>query len=105
MVKDEAVCASDVKVQEYYTKNRKDILDGNESLFGSKLLNQSHIEIRRFSGKLKILTAAKVRRKYDVPFPKFSNINQIDPFLNSNSVICVGGRLKRSFFNEELKGI
>ena len=58
---------------------------------------------RKFSAELKILTAAKVGKKCDVPFPKSSKINQLDPFLNSDDGICVGGRLKRSFLNEELK--
>ena len=53
---------------------RKDILDDNESLFESKLLHQGEIEIikvvlqRRFSAELKILAAAKVGKKCDVPF-------------------------------------
>ena len=102
MVKDQASCVSDVKVQEYITKRaRKDVLEANKSLFGSKLLHQSEIEIikmaqqRRFSAELKILTTANVGKKCDVPFPKSSKINQLDPFLNSNVIICVGGRLKR----------
>ena len=48
---------------------RKDILDTNKPLFQSELLHQSEIENikmaqqRRFSGRLKILTAAKVGKK------------------------------------------
>ena len=87
---------------------RKDILDANKPLFGRELLHQSEIEIikmtqqRRFSAELNILTAGKVGKKCDVPFPKSSKINQLDPSLD-NDDICVGGRLKISFFNEELK--
>ena len=75
-------------------RTRKDILDSNELLFGSKLLHQSEIEIvkmvqhRRFSAELKILTAAKVGKKCD-PFPKSSKMNQFSPFLNSDDIICV----------------
>ena len=93
----------------FQRRARKDILDCNESLFGSKLLHQSEKEIikvvqqRRFSTELKILAAAKIRKKCDVPIPKSSKINQLDPFLNSDDIICVGTRLKRSFLNEELK--
>ena len=90
-------------------RTRKDILDVNKPLFGSEPLHQSEIEIvkmaqqRRFSAEFKILTAAKVGKKCDVPFRKSSVINQLDPFLNSDDIICVGGRLKRSFLNKELK--
>ena len=53
---------------------------------------------RRFSAELKILTAAKVEEndvmKCDVPFPKSSKLNQLDPFLNNDDIICVAGRLK-----------
>ena len=34
---------------------------------------------------------------------KSSEINQLDPFLNSDDIICFGGRIKRSILNEELK--
>ena len=90
-------------------RDRKDILDADELLFGRELLHQSEIEIikmpqqRRFSAELNILTAVKVGKNYDVPFPKSSKINQLDPFLNSDHLIWVAGRLKRSFLNEHLK--
>ena len=42
-------------------------------------------------------------KKSDVPFPRSSKINQLDPFFDNDDIICVGGRLKRSFLNEELK--
>ena len=90
-------------------RDRKDKLDANESQFGSTCLHQSETEIikmaqqRKFSAELKILTAAKVGRKCHVPSPKSLKINQLDPFLNSDGIICVGGRLKRSFVNEKLK--
>ena len=58
---------------------------------------------RRFSAKLKISTAAKLGKKYDVLFSKSSNINLLDPFLNSDDIICVEGKLNKSFLNEELK--
>ena len=62
---------------------------------------------RRFSAELKILTAAKVEEndvmKCDVPFPKSSKLNRLDPFLNNDDIICVAGRLKRSFLNKKLK--
>ena len=88
---------------------RKDILDANKPLFGSKPLHQSEIEIikmaqeRRFSAELKISTAAKLGKKYDVLFSKSSKINYLDPFLNSDDIIYVRGRLMKSFLNEELK--
>ena len=34
---------------------------------------------------------------------KSSKVNQLDPFLNSDDIICFGGRIKRSILNEELK--
>ena len=58
---------------------------------------------RRFSAKLKISTAAKLGKKYDVLFSKSSNINLLDPFLNSDDIKCVEGKLNKSFLNEELK--
>ena len=66
-------------------RSRIDILDANESLFGSKLLHQSEKEIkmvqqRRLFAELKILTADKVGKKCDVPFPKSPKINQLDNF-------------------------
>ena len=76
-------------------KARKDIIDGNELLFGSKLLHQSETEIvkmvqrRRFSAELKILTVAKVGKKCD-PFPKSSKMNQLGPFLNSDALYVFG---------------
>ena len=57
---------------------------------------------RRFPAELKILTAGKVSKNCNVFLPKSSKINQLDAFLNSD-IICVGGKLKRSFLNEELK--
>ena len=36
----------------------------------------------------------------DVTMPRSSTIKQLDPFLNGNGIICVEGRLKRSFLNE-----
>ena len=57
----------------------------------------------RFSAELKILAVAKERKNCDLLIPKSSKINQLDPFLNSDDIICVGRRLKRSFLNEELK--
>ena len=44
-----------------------------------------------------------MEKKCDVPFPKSSQINQLDPFLDNDDIIIVGGRLKRSFLNEKLK--
>ena len=32
--------------------------------------------------------------------PRSSIIKQLEPFLNSNGIICVGGQLRRSFLNE-----
>ena len=32
--------------------------------------------------------------------PRSSTIKQLDPFLNGNGIICVGGRLRRSFLND-----
>ena len=58
---------------------------------------------RKFSAELKILTPAKVEKKCDVPSPRSSKINHLDPFLSSDYIICVGGKLKRSFLDEELK--
>ena len=49
---------------------------------------------RRFSAKLKISTAAKLGKKYDVLFSKSSNINLLDPFLNSDDIIYVEGKIK-----------
>ena len=57
----------------------------------------------RFSAELKILAVAKERKNCDLLIPKSSKINQLDPFLNSDDILCVGRRLKRSFLNEELK--
>ena len=78
---------------------RKDSLDANKPLFGSELLHQSETEIikmaqqRRFSAELKILTAAKVGGKCDVPFPKSSKINQFNQFLNSDEIILCWGKI------------
>ena len=66
-------------------RSRIDILDASESLFGSKLLHQSEkgikmVQQRRLFAELKILTADKVGKKCDVPFPKSPKINQLDNF-------------------------
>ena len=66
-------------------RSRIDIVDANESLFGSKLLHQSEkgikmVQQRRLLAELKILTADKVGKKCDVPFPRSTKINQLDHF-------------------------
>ena len=72
---------------------RKDLLDANESLFGSENLHQIEIEIikmaqeGKFSAELRIVTSDKLWEKCDDLFPKSSKNNQLDLFLNSNSKI------------------
>ena len=73
-----------------------------EPLHGSDLLQESEVQLikfvqeKRFSAELKALR----RRNKDVTMPRSSKIKQLDPFLNRNDIICVGGRLRRSFLNE-----
>ena len=73
-----------------------------EPLHGSDLFQESEAQLikfvqeKRFSAELKALRSPNK----DVTMPRSSTIKQLDPFLNSNGTICVGGRLRRSFLNE-----
>ena len=68
-----------------------------EPLHGSYLLHKSEVHLikfvqeKRFSAELKALR----RRNKDAAMPRSSTIKQLDPFLNGNGIICVGGRLGR----------
>ena len=82
---------------------RKIKLDATkEPLHGSDLLQESEAQLikfvqeKRFSAELKALRSPNK----DVTMLRSSTIKQLDPFLNSNGTICVGGRLRRSFLNE-----
>ena len=73
-----------------------------EPLHGSDLFQESEaqlikfIEEKWFSVELKALRSSNK----NVTMPRNSTIMQLDPFLNSNGIICVGVRLRRSFLNE-----
>ena len=73
-----------------------------EPLYGSDLLQESEaqsvkfVQEKRLAAELKALRS----RNKDMTMPRSSTIKQLDPFLNGNRIICVGGRLRRSFLNE-----
>ena len=64
-----------------------------EPLHGSDLLQESEVQLikfvqeKRFSPELKALRS----KNKDVKMPRSSTIKQLDPFLNGNGIICVGG--------------
>ena len=66
-------------------------------LHGSDLFQESEAQLikfvqeKRFLGELKALRSPNK----DETMPRSSTIKQLDPFLNSDRVICFGGRLRR----------
>ena len=82
---------------------RKIKMDGiKEPLHGSDLRQENEVQLikfvqeKRFSVELKALR----RRNKDATMPRISAIKPLEPFLNSNGIIYVGDRLRRSFLNE-----
>ena len=71
-------------------------------LHGSDLLQESEAQSINFVQEKRLaaeLKASRSRNK-DMTMPRSSTIKQLEPFLNGNGIICVGGRLRRSFLNE-----
>ena len=54
------------------------------------------VQEKKISAEIKAIRS----QNKDVTMPRSSTIKQLDPFLNSNGIICVGGRLRQSFLNE-----
>ena len=64
-----------------------------EPLHGSNLFQESEAQLIKFVQEKKFSAELKALRSWnkDVKMPRSSTIKQLDPFLNSNGLICVGG--------------
>ena len=72
-----------------------------EPLHGSDLLQESEAQLIKFVQEKRFSAELEALRSWnkDVTMLRSSTIKQLDPFLNSNGIIYVGGRLRRSFLN------
>ena len=71
----------------------KEPLHGNDFFQESEVQLIKFVQEKRFSAELKVLRSPNK----DVTMLRSSTIKQLDPFLNSNGIICVGGRLRNHF--------
>ena len=73
-----------------------------EPLHGSDLFQESEAQFIKFIQEKQFLAELKALRSpnKDVTMPGNSAIKQLDPFLNSNGIICVEVRQRRLFLNE-----
>ena len=64
-----------------------------EPLHGSDLFQESGAQLIKFVQEKRFSAELKALRSWnkDVTMPRSSTIKQLDPFLNSNGIICVGG--------------
>ena len=62
-----------------------------EPLHGSDLFQESEAQFIKFIQEKQLLAELKALRSpnKDVTMPRNSTIKQLDPFLNSNGIICV----------------
>ncbi|XP_055958550.1 uncharacterized protein LOC130013685 [Patella vulgata] len=69
-----------------------------EELRCSELQIIKMVQAEAFAEELKILKAVKLSANKEdiIRLKKSSSLYKLDPFLNSDNVICVGGRLKRA---------
>ena len=82
---------------------RKIKMDATKKLlYGSDLFQESEAQLNKFIQEKPFSAELKALRSpnKDVTMPRSSTIKQLDAFLNSNGIICVGVRLRRSFLNE-----
>ena len=73
---------------------RKKKMDATkEPLHGSGLFQESEAQLIKFVQEKRFLAELKALRSpnKDETMPRSSTIKQLDPFLNSNGVICFGG--------------
>ena len=103
MVQSEESCCNGAEVQQALKKIQKG--ESHGELINSSLLKEAEIEIikmvqaRKFAAELKSLRSRGCISDEESRLKGNSKISQLDPFLDEDGVLCVGGRLRKSFLN------